>query len=155
MVTAVVAFGCGKPMKPNSPVEVKSTFLGSGYYQDGKGVSRSSLTATLEQYPEAEEPLSGYTTKNTIGTLLAVPGGLLFGYGVGQLAAGGEPNWLVIGGGAALIAVSVPLSISAEGDLWEAVQIHNAKVGQGTELETWDPMPVWARESGAFRQRTW
>jgi hypothetical protein len=127
----VVGSGCGAsiPLNAAAPIEKKSVFLGTEYQQSGKRIDREDMHSKLENESGPAEELSGQTALAVSSLVLAVAGGGMVGWPLGQAIAGeNEPLWVLAGVGAGLIVLSIPLAIVADNKVENAVDAHNRRL---------------------------
>jgi hypothetical protein len=129
-------------MDANAPIEKRRAFLGTSYEQNEEPIDLGDMREKLEREPEAAEELAGYGAFATTAMILAVAGGALVGWPLGQAIVGKEdPLWVLAGVGGGLIAVSIPFAIVADNKLGNAVDAHNRRVGRPPGMDA--ARPVW------------
>lgn len=79
-----------------------------------------------------------YKTKNAAVSVLAGIGGGLIGFPVGQAIGGGDPMWVLAIAGAGVIAVAIPIGISAGKDIRKGIDIYN----ESLQTSAFVPNPV-------------
>jgi outer membrane lipoprotein SlyB len=72
----------------------------------------------------AKEPMALETFKKAI---LGATGGFLIGFQIGTLIGGGEPDWAIAAGGAALIVAGIPLQRKSYRQSEESLNLYNSK----------------------------
>ena len=77
---------------------------GNSIFQEGKRLTVAQLAETMEGNSEAYSIINNARSTNTIGILIGGAGGFMIGYPLGAAVAGGDPNWLLAGIGAGLVA---------------------------------------------------
>lgn len=96
------------------------------FYQNGKKLKPIQLLKITRDNAEAYKEMKKAKANLDVSNVLAIPGGLLFGFPLGQAMAGGEPNKILLGVGAGLIIASIPLSSAYTKRAKKAVNIYNA-----------------------------
>ena len=79
-----------------------------------------AMQSNEEAYKLALKGKSGYSTGNVLGFI----GGFMIGWPIGAAIGGGDPNWAIAGGGAAVLVIAIPVMSSASKKLKEAVDIY-------------------------------
>jgi len=137
----LVDCGGGAPLRsfdPSRAIDIK----GGRYEQDGEPLGRAELLDGLEgQVGEADAASAAGKSKvlATLGMVLAVPGGAMIGYPLGQAAGGNEhPLWSVAAIGAGVAVAGIALGFGADAELASAVKSHNRFIAA-------KPMPAAAR----------
>ncbi|WP_370086656.1 hypothetical protein [Ekhidna sp.] len=80
----------------------------------------NAMQSNEEAYKLALKGKSGYSTGNVLGFI----GGFMIGWPIGTAIGGGDPNWAIAGGGAAVLVIAIPVMSSASKKLKEAVDIY-------------------------------
>ncbi len=88
----------------------------------------NAMQTNKEAYDLALKAKSGYDAGSVIGFI----GGFMIGWPIGTAIGGGDPNWALAGGGAAILVVAIPIMSSATKKMENAVDIYegnNASAG--------------------------
>ncbi len=107
----------------------------SRYYQNGNMLNVKQLAQVVKSNQQAYDKVQSAQGNNTLANILSIPGGFLIGWPLGTAIAGGEPNWLLAGVGAGLIAIAIPVSITAKNQAAEGVRLYNNSLGNQTFFE--------------------
>lgn len=107
-------------------VEMKKAFGSYQFYHEGRQLKMKQLEELLKSNEQAYQQLRSSRSSRTISTILGFAGGFMIGWPLGTAIAGGEPNWALAGVGAGVVAVSIPISASANKKMKKAVSIYNA-----------------------------
>ncbi len=99
--------------------------MGTVFIQNGKMLKVRQLMEITKSNPDAYAKMKVANTNNGAATAFAIGGGFLIGWPLGTALAGGDPNWVLVGVGAGLIAISIPFSIGFSKNAKEAVSIYN------------------------------
>ena len=100
----------------------------SGGYQLNDGdrqLTKKELVSMLKTNDQAYRQFKSAQSTNAFGIVIGALGGGLVGWPIGTALAGGEPSWMMLGIGAGLIIVSIPISQSAIRKKIEAVETYN------------------------------
>lgn len=119
------AFGQGK----TDTIEIKKNF-GTAFYQNGKRLSLNKLSKILQSDIEASKEMAMAKKNYRIGSVISFGGGALIGWGLATALSGDDENWVLVGVGAGLVAVSYPFSSSCTKHAKKAVSIFNSNIKQ-------------------------
>jgi len=111
---------------PNDSIQMKKTFGGYQFYQDGKLLRVSQLVKALQPNEQAYQEIKKAQSSYTLASIIGGVGGFMVGWPLGASLAGGEANWTMAGIGAGLIVVSIPISSSFNKQARSAVENFNA-----------------------------
>jgi hypothetical protein len=109
-------------------IEMKKVFGGYKFSQNNENLTMSNLVKTMESNQQAFELIKKAKSKNSLASIIGFAGGGLIGWPIGTAVAGGEANWTLAGIGAGLLAVGIPISLSAINKAKEAVEIYNSSL---------------------------
>lgn len=131
-------------------IKLCKTFGGVRFERDSLILSPKQVHAILEEQPEAFKQFKTARTNASIGSVLGFAGGLLIGIPIGTAIIGGDPEWGLALGGAALIVSSLPFNKAfqrhAEGALSIYNQQHTARIRPKTEF-------YWTGNTAGIRVR--
>ena len=121
-------------------ISIEKGFGGNKFYQAGQRINVNQLVNTLELNEEAYRLIKSAKPTYTLATILGGAGGFMLGWPLGGVIAGGEPNWSLVGIGAGLIAISIPLADSFNKKANQAVRLFNSELpprsyGKNKELK--------------------
>ena len=109
----------------NPPLTSKNGFFGWQFKKGEGKLKPGEVAAILQTNPEAARLFSAGRSSYTITSIIGSIGGAMLGYTLGTSVGGGDPNWTVGGIGAGLVAVSLPISISATSKVKKAIGLYN------------------------------
>ncbi len=114
---------------PGSAQELKmyKTFGGVVFQLDSTTISMKQTMGVLQKNPQAYQEFRKAKANQSAASIMGFAGGLLIGFPVGTAIAGGEPEWGLAAGGAALILGSIPLSRAFRGRALNALDIYNGR----------------------------
>ncbi len=118
----------------NDSFYIKPSFWGYSFY---KGTTKYSMNDMLEEVsPNKTTFALMKNAKNNyvFSQITSFTGGFLVGIPLGRALAGGEPNWALLGIGAGLIAISIPLTINFKKKANEALFRHNTFINNNASL---------------------
>jgi len=110
------------------PISMLKSFGGVRFERDTLILSARQVSDLLYDYPEAYDEFKVARTNNTVGTLLGFTGGVLVGLPVGTALAGGQPEWGLAAGGAALILASIPFNRAFNKRAGHALELYNGSL---------------------------
>lgn len=100
-------------------------------YQDENIVApkdwESAFAGNSEALQYVKKAKSNYGAAQVIG----FAGGFLIGWPLGTAIAGGDPEWALLGAGAGLVAVSIPLTSATKKNMNKAIQLQNGSTTTG------------------------
>jgi hypothetical protein len=134
--TTEIIYDTNRPTFANDTIEVVKVFGGVAFYQNNYGLKMKEVIPIIRVNDEAYVKIQNARSKKTIADILGIAGGLLIGWPVGIIIAGGEPNWVSATIGAGLVIIAIPISLSSHKDAREAVGIYNRSIGSTTSF--WD-----------------
>jgi hypothetical protein len=108
------------------------TFGGAHFTMDSVQVTNRQVSEILSIDPQATAEFKMARHKATAASIIGFAGGVLIGIPVGTAIAGGEPEWLMAGGGALLIIASIPFQRSFINHAEKAVDGFNVRHPEGT-----------------------
>jgi len=108
-------------------IKLYKTFGGVRFERDSLILSSKQVHSLLEDEPEAFKQFKTARTNASIGSVLGFAGGLLIGIPIGTAIAGGNPEWGLALGGAALIISSIPFNRAFQRHAESALSIYNQK----------------------------
>lgn len=118
--------GIEKTRSSSDSIEVVINFSGTHFYQHDKQLKPRQLKNLLQSNGQAYRHLNASKPPRVGAVVLSYVGGFMIGWPIGIAIAGGKPNWALAGVGGGLVAVSIPLTISANRQLRKAINSYNA-----------------------------
>lgn len=116
-------------------IRMQKVFGGYKFYQGNQRLSVKQMVKTMETNEEAlslmKSAQSNYITANIMG----FAGGFMIGWPIGAALGGGDPNWLMAGIGAGIIAASIPFSIKFNKKTKKAIATYNTAPQRHTFLD--------------------
>ncbi len=94
----------------SQPIQMHKTLGGAHFQRDTIYLSHRHVAEILSVDPEATNEFKLALKNYRVGGLLGFSGAILLAIPVVTAIAGGDPEWLMAGGGAILLGVSVPFS---------------------------------------------
>ena len=107
----------------DSIVLMKTPLGGLQFFQHEQLLRTPEVMGIMRVNPEAYKVMKGGRNLNALATTLGIAGGICIGLPVGTYLGGGEPQWIIAGVGAGLIAVGSPIGIKGNKKLKKAVRI--------------------------------
>jgi hypothetical protein len=85
----------------------------------------NQLVNTMKPNEQAYKQIKSAQSSNTIASIAGFVGGFMVGWSLGTVIRGDEPSWPLVGIGAGLIVVSIPLQQSFRKNASQAVKSYN------------------------------
>lgn len=123
----------------NQEFHYKSKMPGKGYYYQGQPVLPKEIPELVKNSSEAYNLAKSANSSGGLAQVLGFVGGFMIGLPLGTMLAGGEPQWGLVGVGAAFIAIGIPMTASANKKMQQAIRIYNESLQEkpitGLKLE--------------------
>lgn len=109
-------------------IEMYKTFGGVRFERDSLVISPRQVQSILWEDALASGKFRKARVNSSVSAVLGFAGGILIGIPVGTaLIGGGDPEWGLALGGAALIGVGIPFNRAFKRNAQDALDIHNQK----------------------------
>jgi len=109
-------------------IEMQKVFGGYTFSKDGKRLNMKNLIKTMQPNKEAYQLMKSARSKNTLAMILGGVGGFGVGYSLGRSLRGEKVNWAVLGLGAGALGVGIPISMSVNKKIKQAVKLYNTSL---------------------------
>jgi len=113
-------------------ITIKKSFWGTKYIQNEKPLSLSELVSTMKSNQEAYNLAKTARSNYITSLIISGAGGFLIGFPLGDAIRGDKPNWPIAGAGAALVLVSIPISISSNKKMKKAINLYNSGLSESS-----------------------
>ena len=133
-IPTIVSFG-------QVPLTFEKGRGGWQFRENGLALTKAVAQDRFQAVPAAATEYRKYRSQAGLANTLAFIGGGLIGWPIGGAIAGGDPNWLLAGIGAGVVAIALPIESSAKKRAVAAVAAYNNPVGM-VPAET--PRASWA-----------
>jgi len=107
---------------------MKKVFGGYLFYQNDKRLNMSQVVKAMQPNEQAYKEIKAAQSTYTLSVVLGGAGGFLVGWPLGTALGGGDPEWIMVGIGAGLIVVSIPVTQKFNKQAKSAVHTYNAGV---------------------------
>ncbi len=107
-------------------IKIEKTFSGYKITQNDKRLTLKSLTNALRPNKEAYMLLKSAKSTHITAIIIAGIGGFAIGYPLGKSLRGGKTNWALMGAGVGALGLSIPVSLSSNKKLEQAVEVYNS-----------------------------
>ena len=126
MLTTVffMVIACAFVQTSADTIEMKKQ-LGTVFRLHGKNLTPRELLSVFAPNAEAYAEMKLAKKNNDVGSVFAGAGGFLIGWPVGTAIGGGEPEWVLAGIGAGLVAISIPFAVAYIKHAKKATRIYN------------------------------
>lgn len=111
----------------SQPLEMHKTLGGAHFMRDTVYLSHRHVSEILSVDPQASEEFKVAVKNYRIGGVLGFSGAILLAIPLVSAIAGGEPEWLMAGGGGALLLASIPFSRAFKTRSETAITIYNER----------------------------
>jgi hypothetical protein len=111
----------------SQPIQMHKTLGGAHFQRDTIYLSHRHVAEILSVDPEATQEFKLAIKNYRVGGILGFSGAILLAIPVISAIAGGEPEWLMAGGGAVLLGVSIPFSRAFKKHSEAALAGYNAR----------------------------
>jgi hypothetical protein len=118
----------------SQPLEMHKTLGGAHFMRDTLYLSHRHVSEILSVDPQASEEFKVAIKNYRIGGILGFSGAILLAIPVVSALSGGEPEWLMAGGGGALLIASIPFSRAFKSRSETAITIFNEKHASPTGM---------------------
>ena len=117
-------------------ISMKKVFGSYQFYQGEQRLKMNQLINTMKPNEQAYEQIQSAQSTNIIAIALSSAGGFLIGWYIGDALREGGSNWNMIGIGAGLVVVSIPISHNFNIKARQAVETYNSGLLQTSSF--WD-----------------
>ena len=105
-------------------------------YKNDRQIRLKQLKKIMEPNEEAYKEIKLARSANSLGTIMQLGGAFMLGWPLGTALAGGTPHWGMVGVGAGLILVSIPIQIHSNKKLKSAVRTYNSGLNYSSVINT-------------------
>jgi hypothetical protein len=116
----------------SQPLQMHKTLGGAHFMRDTVYLSHRHVSEILSVDPQASEEFKVAIKNYRIGGILGFSGAILLAVPVVTALSGGEPEWLMAGGGGVLLLASIPFSRTFKARSETAIRIFNEKHAPAT-----------------------
>jgi hypothetical protein len=106
-------------------ISMKKVFGGYQFYQGEQRLNMRQLVNTMKPDPLAYDQIRSAKSSYNLAMVFSYAGGFMIGWPLGTAIAGGDPEWVLAGIGAGLIAITIPISRSFNKKAQKAVDTFN------------------------------
>lgn len=110
------------------PLTMNKTFGGVQFLRDTVELSSRQVGDLLSVNPEALLQFKRAKVNSNVGTLLGVGGSALIAIPLVSAIVGNEPQWLMVAGGAGLLAASIPFNRAFRMRAGKAIELYNGQL---------------------------
>jgi hypothetical protein len=120
----------------SQPLEMHKTLGGAHFMRDTLYLSHRHVAEILSVDPQASEEFKIALSNYRIGGIMGFSGAVLLAIPLVSAFSGGDAEWLLAGGGGALLIASIPFSRAFKSRAATAISIFNQKhAGQTGRLK--------------------
>jgi hypothetical protein len=106
-------------------LKMVKSFGGTKFYLDGQLLKPKEVLNLMEHDVEAFNEFKKAKSNNDAGNVLGFIGGVMIGWPLGTALAGGDPQWGLAAGGAAVLVATIPLTIGFKKHATTATNLYN------------------------------
>jgi hypothetical protein len=106
-------------------IKMEKNFWGVKFYQDSKQLTPKQVLEIMRPNEEAFRAFKKAKSNLGAANVMGFIGGFMVGWPLGTAIAGGEPEWGLAAGGAALILASIPLNNAFIKHSTTAINLYN------------------------------
>ena len=129
-------------------IEMKKVFGGYHYTQNGNRMTMGKLVNAMESNSEALKFMKKAKSNNVLASILGGAGGALIGFPIGTAIGGGYANWTLVGIGAGLVAIGIPISSGVNKNGKKAVELYNSSLNSTSYYEFKPEFKIVANGNG-------
>lgn len=118
---------CFYQISLSQEIKAYKTFGGVRFERDTVTLGLNQVLDIVKENPKAYAELKRAKLNYNAAGVFGFAGAVLIGFPVGTAIAGGDPEWGLAAGGAALIIASIPFTSAFRGHTMEALDIYNNK----------------------------
>ena len=93
------------------------------------------LISVTSDNPDAYNEIWKAKSNQDVANVFGMIGGFFIGWPLGTAIGGGEPQWALAGVGLGLVAIAIPLEITAKKQTLKAIKIYNEGIKLDPEKE--------------------
>ena len=91
-------------------------------------MTMNELVKTMEGNQEAFKLIKKAQANTTVASIIGGVGGALIGYPLGTALGGGEADWSLLGIGAGIVVIAIPIASNANKNAKNAVELYKASL---------------------------
>lgn len=129
-------------------IVIEKVFGGNTYTQNGDHMTMKDLVKTMQSNKQAFDLIKNAQSNNTLASIVGFAGGGLIGWPIGTAVGGGDANWTLVGIGAGLVAIAIPISSSANKKATQAVELYNSSLNSTSFYEFKPEFKILANGNG-------
>jgi len=122
ILTALTAINA---QNSSDTITIKKVTGGYQYLKGDIPLTMPQLTKEMASDPVAFEKIKKASTTFGFVSVLSYAGGFCIGYPIGTMLGGGEPQWVLAGIGAVMVAIALPIAKNVDSHTRQAVEIYN------------------------------
>jgi hypothetical protein len=105
---------------------IKKSFGSYQIYKGDQVIRMNKVVKAFEPNEQAYLQIKSAQSTNTLSKIIGYPGAFMVGWSLGTALGGGEPNWMIGGIGAGLLAISIPINIGSGKKAQQAIDTFNS-----------------------------
>ena len=106
-------------------IKAYKTFGGVRFENDTTELSMNQVMSILKENDQAYAEIKKAKSYSNAAAITGFTGAMLLAFPLGTAVAGGEPEWIMAAGGAALLITSIPLNGAYRNHTMNALDLYN------------------------------
>lgn len=106
-------------------LRLQSSFFGNKFFKGDTIISVNQVLYEMRSNESVYNLMKNAKKDFVFAQILGAAGGFLVVWPLATAVAGGEPNWVMAGVGAGILAISIPISINFRNKARSAISEHN------------------------------
>jgi|JI7StandDraft_1071085.scaffolds.fasta_scaffold01639_8 hypothetical protein len=132
LLTFVITLFCVQAIGQN--LRMEKSFWGTKLYNDNQQLRPREVLELMKPDSAAYAEFKKAKSNNDAAQVLGFIGGALIGWPIGTAIGGGDPEWGLAAGGAALILLAIPLGNGFNKHAAKAIEIYNGNKGSARNV---------------------
>ncbi|HYG19342.1 MAG TPA: hypothetical protein VD816_10440 [Ohtaekwangia sp.] len=125
LVSFILAALTTSAQEETGDLQMKKSFWGTKFISGGQLLKPKQVLQLMESSPEAHAEFKKAKTNYDVANVFGAIGGFMIGFPLGTAVGGGDPEWGLAAGGAAVVLVAIPFSIAFTKRAKHAVDLYN------------------------------
>ena len=131
-------------------LRLQSNFFSNKFFKGDTLISVNQVLYEMAPNESVYKLMKSAKKDFVFAQILGATGGILIGWPIGTAVAGGEPNWILAGVGAGILAISIPISINFKNKARSAIAKHNNLI-TGSNKSSYNTKPYLGFNGSALQ----
>jgi len=124
--------------EPKKIIQITKTGNVYSYMLNDEVLTLNKMAELIQYNSTATDYMKKAKGSSGFANILGYAGGFLIGYPLGTALGGGDANWTLVAVGCGLVAIAIPIVISANKNLLKAAETYNMGVTSTSHIEKYD-----------------